>query len=48
MKYIYIYRVFKEVVGFHMDKIRGKIPNIFTIIYNTNLQSMALKLRLTE
>ena len=32
------YRVLEEVVRFDMNKIRGKVPNIFTIIDNANLR----------
>ena len=32
------YRVLEEVVRLDMNKIWGKVPNIFTIINNANLR----------
>lgn len=32
------YRVLEEVVRFDVNKIRSKVPNIFTIIDNANLR----------
>ena len=41
------YRVLEEVVRFNMNKIRGKVPDIFTIINNANLREKMTKLERT-
>ena len=38
--------MFKEVVWLDMDEIGGKVPNIFSIINNTNLENIDKKLKI--